>query len=598
MAHITSPQVSWGGTVLPVVTGLLATGIFAVDTLSLFPDALAVLYVIVVLLSVNFLPWRGVLLVSLACALLAIISYLYSHGAIYAGDPFVRLLVSLSAIATTAFLALKNQSASAGLREQAQLLDLTHDTIFVRDLKDVISYWNQGAESLYGWRSEEAIGRVSHELMQTVFPAPLEEITAQLLGSNRWEGELIHTKRDGAPVTVASRWSVQRNQRGLPVAILETNNDISERKRAEEALRRQANLLEQTHDAILVWAFPGMITYWNRGAEQLYGFSRKEAIGRLSHELLRTEHPMAAELFEKLLERQGTWAGELTQNTRDGQKVTVESRHVLLREADGRRFVMETNRDVTERKRAEERLQRAHVELAHVTRMTTLGEFAASIAHEVNQPLAAIVTNGDICLRLLNHDVPNLEETRAALNAMINNGMRASEIIRRLRALTKKTTPEKVELSINDVVGEVIPLVQPEMLSQRVSLHLELAPTLPFVLGDRIQLQQVIINLVVNAIESMGSVTDRSRELVIRSRSDAASQLIIDVQDTGLGIDPENVKQLFNAFFSTKPSGMGMGLSICRSIVENHGGKLWVSQNPGPGATFHFTLPSYREATL
>ena len=244
---------------------------------------------------------------------------------------------------------------------------------------------------------------------------------------------------------------------------------------------------------------------------------------------------------------------------------------------------------------AEEALHKTQMELAHVTRVTTLGELAASIAHEVNQPLAAIVTNGEVGLRWLDREVPDLAEVREAVGDMISNGRRASEIIQRLRALSRKTETQKAALDINDAISEVIPLVQQEVLSHRVSLRLELAPTLPAVLGDRVQLQQVIINLIVNGMEAMAPVTDRPRELVVRSQLDDSGQVLVAVEDSGIGIDPENAKQLFNAFFTTKPSGMGMGLSICRSIIENHGGRLWASRNAGPGATFQFALRSHQE---
>ena len=245
MVHEPSRPATVNSFALPGVAGLLAVGIFAVDTFVVLPGAVAVLYVIVVLLSVNFLRWRGVLLVALGCAALTVLGYLLQHGLSYTGDPFVRLLVSLSAIGATAFLALKNQSVTEVAYEQARLLDLTHDTIFVRDMNNVITYWNQGAELLYGWSRVEAIGQVSHQLMQTIFPAPLEEINAELLGTGRWEGELVHARREGPPLVVASRWSLQRDDRGRPVAILETNNDITDRKRAEEELRRsQAYLTE------------------------------------------------------------------------------------------------------------------------------------------------------------------------------------------------------------------------------------------------------------------------------------------------------------------------------------------------------------------
>ena len=247
---------------------------------------------------------------------------------------------------------------------------------------------------------------------------------------------------------------------------------------------------------------------------------------------------------------------------------------------------------------AEEALHKTQMELAHVARVTTLGELAASIAHEVNQPLTAIVTNGEVCLRWLDRAVPDLGEVRDSVGGIIRGGRRASEIIQRLRALSRKTETQKVAVDINDAISEVIPLVQHEVLSHRVSLRLDLAPTLPAVLGDRVQLQQVIINLLVNGMDAMATVTDRSRELVVRSQLDDSGQVLVAVEDSGVGIDPENAKQLFNAFFTTKSSGMGMGLSICRSIIEAHGGRLWASANEPRGAVFQFILPREPDETV
>ncbi len=460
--------------ILPVATGALAIAIFAIDTITPLDIAVAVLYVVVVLMAANFLQRRGLLFVSAGCLALTVISYLIVHG-LTTDTALVRCIMSLSAIVITAFLALKNQSATAALREQAQLLDLTHDTVFVRDAKDVITYWNRGAEELYGWPRTHAVGRVTHQLMQTVFPMPLESITEELLRTGRWEGELVHTKRDGTPVMVSSRWSLRRDERGQPVSILETNTNI------------------------------------------------------------------------------------------------------------------------TERIKTQEELQQAHAQLAHVTRVATIGELTASIAHEVNQPLAAIVTNGDACLRWLGRDVPQLDESRAAVNRMIGDARRASAVIARLRALFRKTDPEEERLDINDVISEAIPLVRREVISHRVSLRLDLATALPPVLGDRIQLQQVIINLLTNGIQAMATVADRPCELLIQSQEHESDLVLVAVQDTGIGIEPEHESQLFNAFFTSKPDGMGMGLSICRSIIEAHGGRIWASRNAGPGATFQFTLPSIQE---
>jgi C4-dicarboxylate-specific signal transduction histidine kinase len=245
---------------------------------------------------------------------------------------------------------------------------------------------------------------------------------------------------------------------------------------------------------------------------------------------------------------------------------------------------------------AEEALRKAQLELAHVTRVTALGELTASIAHEVNQPLAAVVANAEACLRWLGRDTPDLDAARRSVEWVIEDGNRASEVIRRVRSLANKTDIEKVPLDVNDLVREVIMLMQREIFSHQVSLRMELAPALPAILGDRVQLQQVIINLVMNGIEAMQSVTDRPRELLIRSRQDEKQLVLASVTDCGVGISAENADRLFNAFFTTKSSGMGMGLSICRSIMEAHGGRLWATANIPHGAAFQFTLPVNADA--
>ena len=220
-----------------------------------------------------------------------------------------------------------------------------------------------------------------------------------------------------------------------------------------------------------------------------------------------------------------------------------------------------------------------------------MGQLTASIAHEVNQPLAGVIANADACLRWLDREPPNLDAARRSVEWIIDDNNRASEVIRRVRSLTKKTDLETVPLDINDVVREVMALVQRELTNYQALLRMELAPVLPMTLGDRVQLQQVIINLVMNGAEAMQSVTDRPRELVIRSRQDEMQNVLVGVTDCGVGIPAENADRVFNPFFTTKSSGMGMGLSICRSIIEAHHGRLWATANAPYGATLQFTLP-------
>jgi len=244
-----------------------------------------------------------------------------------------------------------------------------------------------------------------------------------------------------------------------------------------------------------------------------------------------------------------------------------------------------------ERKRAEEALDKAQAELARVTRVTTLGEMTASIAHEINQPLAAVVNNASACLRWLAGQAPNLEEARQSAALIIADTHRAGEIISRIRALAKKSPPRKDWLDINETILEVIALARSEVQGNRMSLQTQLSEDVPLIVGDRIQLQQVILNLIINAIEAMSGAGDGPRELLVGSEKDESQGVLVAVRDSGPGLDPESLNHIFTAFYTTKPQGMGMGLAISRSIVEAHGGSLWATVNEGRGAVFQFTLP-------
>ena len=366
----------------------------------------------------------------------------------------------------------ERKQAEAEVRRQASLLDLTHDSIFVRDLDDVITYWNRGAAERYGWSRAEAVGKVSHDLMKTVFPAPLEEITAELYRTGRWEGELVHTKRDETQAYVASRWSLQRDEQGRPVGVLETNNDITERRDATEAL-----------DA-------------------------------------------------------------------------------------------------------------ARSELARVTRVTMLGEITASIAHEINQPLAAVMMNGNACRRWLAADPPNLDEAREAAQRIVSDATRAGEVIARIRALVRREAPQKTTLDVNDVIRETLAFTRGEVERHAATLAEELADDLPRVVADRVQLQQVLVNLILNALDAMDGVAAGPHVLTIRSERADSGDVAIEAKDSGKGIDPSQLDHIFDPFYSTKAKGLGMGLAITRSIVEQHGGRIRATRNDGAGVTMRLTLPA------
>jgi C4-dicarboxylate-specific signal transduction histidine kinase len=271
--------------------------------------------------------------------------------------------------------------------------------------------------------------------------------------------------------------------------------------------------------------------------------------------------------------------------------------HNTLQRSNSQRDELDTlvesiNRFRSERAEAEARSVATQLEFARVARLTTMGEMAASIAHEINQPLAAIVTNGSAGLRWLKRQTPDLREVERALERVVSDGHRASRIIGSIRAMVKKKDPNKVLLDLNELIREVITLLQGEVNSRDVLVETELTSGLPLVLADRIQLQQVVLNLIINGIEPMVSVTDRIRLLRVRTEGDGLDGVLLRVEDAGRGIEPEKMDRVFDPFFTTKPEGMGMGLSICRSIIEAYGGRLWASRGAHYGTVFHVALPA------
>jgi len=786
------------------------------------------------------------------------------------------------------------QQAEATLLEQASLLNLTHDSIFVFGMDGVIRYWNRGAEELYGWPAEQALGRVVHELLKTVFPISLEHTRQDVMRADRWNGELVHTKSDGSHVVVESRWSLQRDAKGAPAAILETNTDVTERKRAEAAARRSAKELRDVINSVpanvwstlpdgsldfinqrwqeftglppesaLGWNWEavvhpddrtGFVTAWRAALQtgqsmesevrvrrgngeyrwlfvrnvplrdelgniiKWYGTGiditdRKRAEALLAGEKrilemaakgeplsqildglcrlveeqasgvlasilvldgnclrhgaapslpkaytdaidgaaigpaagscgtaaywgkqvivediatdplwaeyrsLALPHSLRAcwstpvfssqgkvvatfamyyreprspsapdqEIIEQIthlagvaiernltqdklrrsesylaeaqrLTHTGSWAfrpgtgksaywseemfriwgfdpqqgipdapiawqrihpedrermQERLEKTLRGQIKSdfVEEHRILL--ADGTVKHIEaightvlgasgevagyvgTCVDVTERKRAErerERLYQLQADLAHMDRVTTMGELTASLAHEVNQPITAAAMNANACVRWLAGETPDIEEARDAARRMVKDANRAAGIISRVRSLFRKSAPQRELVHINEVVDEILVLLRGEATRSGVSIRSELAADLPRVMGDRVQLQQVVINLVMNGIDAMKDV-EGARELALGSHFDGNRQVVVSVSDTGTGLPPD-AGQIFDAFFTTKPDGTGMGLAISRTIIESHGGRLWATSNPRRGATFQFTLPA------
>ncbi len=361
--------------------------------------------------------------------------------------------------------------------------------------------------------------------------------------------------------------------------------------RRSEALLARAQRLSQTGS--FGWKVSKDELVWSEETFRIFGYDRTT---RPSVKLaLQRVHPDDVALVEQTVERAAQDGKDYEHEYRllmpDGAVKYVQvAARPMTSELSGVEFVGAVM-DVTARKHAEEALRKAQAELAHVARVMTMGELTASIAHEINQPLAAIVANGDACQAWLAGAAPNLDQARESVSLIVSDANRAADIIKRIRALVKKAETETVPLNINDAIREVVALAGAEARRNRVALRTELAEDLPPVVGDRVQLQQVIINLVMNGTEAMSSVADRPRELLVRSRRVESDRVLVAVQDVGIGIKPASLTKIFDTFYSTKPQGMGMGLAIARSIIENHGGRLWALPNDGPGMTFQFALP-------
>jgi C4-dicarboxylate-specific signal transduction histidine kinase len=292
-------------------------------------------------------------------------------------------------------------------------------------------------------------------------------------------------------------------------------------------------------------------------------------------------------------------AGEFDGYTLDKRWIRKDGRVIdsivsakCLRNADGSvNYFVGLVEDITERKRAEEALRATQAQLAHIARVTTMGELAASIAHEVNQPLTAVVTNGDAGLRWLSQLPPNVDEARITMKEMVRQGHRASDVIARIRALLRKTPPQFSDVALNQLIVEALLLTHQQLAGNHAAVRTELDADIPPVSGDSIQLQQVLVNLILNAIEAANGTVNGARELLLRTQRAGTNDVVVAVQDSGIGIDPQHMDRLFRPFFTTKATGMGMGLAISRSIIEAHGGRLWATSNGSHGATFQFSLP-------
>jgi PAS domain S-box-containing protein len=376
-------------------------------------------------------------------------------------------------------------------------------------------------------------------------------------------------------------------------------NDITERKMAEEVARASEERFRSYFELGLIGVAmtsptKGILEI-NDELCRILGYQRDELLkanwAELTHpddldaDVAHFNRVLAGEMDGYIMDKR--WI------RKDGRLIDTVMSAKCLRRADGSvDYVVGLVLDITERKRAEHELHVAQAQLAHIARVSSMGELAASIAHEVNQPLAAIVMNGDASLRWLNQTPPNVNEARAAIKQTVSEGHRASEVISRIRALIKKGPRQVTAVSLNRLIEEVLVLTRQQASEQGIKVRIELDAELPPVSGDPIQLQQVLVNLILNAIEATSAARNGPQEVFLSSQRKGSNEVVIAIQDSGAGIDPRHMDQLFQPFFTTKATGMGMGLAIGRSIIEAHGGRLWANSNERKGATFKFSLPT------
>jgi PAS domain S-box-containing protein len=484
---------------------------------------------------------------------------------------------------------------------KAAILHSALDCIVTINHEGCITEFNPAAERTFGHNREAVLGK---QLAEVMIPPSLREQhrqglarylatdEARVLGRRV---EITAVRADGSefPVEVA----ITRIPLDGPPSFTGYLRDITERKQSEEALRRGAAFLAEGHHLSATGTFSWRVaTDEYTWSEQLYRIFEFDHNAPVTLEQIGTRvHP------EDLLSVFDT----IDRARRDGRDFEYEYRLQMsdhsvkhlhsvahaTRDRDGRLEYIGAVQDVTERRLSEQALGKIRSELAHVTRVTSLAALTASIAHEVNQPLSGIITNASTCLRMLAADPPNIDGARETARRTIRDGNRASDVITRLRALFSKKDATTEPVDLNEVAREVIALSWSELQRNRVVLRLEFADELPPVAGDRVQLQQVILNLLLNASDAMSGVDDRPRWLVISTERDADDHVRLTVQDAGAGFDPRRADRLFEAFYSTKNGGMGIGLFVSRSIIENHGGRLWAEPNNGPGARFSFSIP-------
>ena len=513
----------------------------------------------------------------------------------------------------------ERRRAEANRQLLASVIDSSDDAIITEDLNGTITSWNEGAHRIFWYTAQEAIGQPLSMLAAPERGDEMPEMLDRIRSGERIDHyQTLRRTKSGQRIYASISMSPLQDARGRVIGASKIARDVTAEHEALAQLAEQRRRLRVTlasiGDAVISTDAAGAISYMNPVAERLTGWRTEEASGRPLDDVFRIVNEDSRQTVEnpvaKVL-REGDVVG-LANHTvliaRDGSELAIDDSAAPIRGAQGEIMgVVLIFRDITEKRAAEKQraellareraltaekaLRETEAELARLVRAQSVEQLASSIAHEINQPLAGIITNAAAGQRWLDANPPNIAEARASLAMLERDGNRAAAVIRRIRDFLKKEPAPNAPLDINEVIREAAEFARPELLKRHVGVRMALSSELPCVEGDRIQLQQVILNLIMNGAEAMDGA-DGLHELLIASNRGVDSAVSISVRDTGAGIKPEDVPRMFTPFFTTKPQGMGMGLSISRTIIEAHGGRIWAERNEGPGLTVRIVLPA------
>jgi PAS domain S-box-containing protein len=524
------------------------------------------------------------------------------------GEPTPQQQDVIEQMTHLAAVAIERQRAVEQLKAEQELLDLAQRSAgamaFDWYIQKETNNWSPEQEALFGLVPGTFDG--TYTTWKQMMYAPDWPTVVEAIQHAHETGKVAAEYRvvwpDGTLHWLSTNGRMFFDEAGEPLRMVGFTSDVTRRKTIEEELRRSAAFLAQAQQLSRTGSFSWRVATdeitWSEELYRIYEFDQGATI---TFDLIRGRvHPEDLTLYEKMVEQARNGADGFEWQYRllmpDQSIRYMHAVAQATRDSDGQLEYIAAVRDVTARRLSDEALDRARSEVARVARVMSLGALTASIAHEVNQPLSGIITNASTCMRMLDAEPPNVDGARETTKRTIRDGRRAADVITRLRALFAKKNPARELVDLNEATREVIALSRAELERNSVTNRIELKDELPAVMGDRVQLQQVILNLLRNGSDAMSTVDDRPRELWFRTEVEEGDRVRLSVQDCGIGFEPQSLERLFQTFYTTKDDGMGIGLSVSRTIIENHGGRLWATPNDGLGVTFSFSLPSINNA--